>query len=268
MRTYSNRLPFDSLSRQERFSECYKIFERERILSPEDTKHIFLKAVEEVNFAEEDDCLAELVKLEMFTVLLSPNVDELLENAFIAADMEENHNFLVLSRDYHDPQQVLFQPRRASRKLIKIQGDVNTLAYNIRRHLQDDNRQYLESLLEKMQTEELFVVGLDPVWDHGIITALPPGAKTIWLANEDKAVKDLLVKHYEHVEQIKYVDSDYKQFFTALYTHINRVPRDYALTIQVRNQLRVLQQEVKDLKHMHQDIKQILDYVKEIRQRH
>src|SRR5579859_7028723 len=73
MLKYSMR-NFADLTLREQFSQCYDILDKET-MARTDLKIIITKALENLNFAIADDCLAELVKQGLFEFIFTNNVD-------------------------------------------------------------------------------------------------------------------------------------------------------------------------------------------------
>src|SRR2546422_3487835 len=86
---------FAELSRFEQFSECYKILQEERF-SERDRFSILSSSLRGVGTIDADVCLAELVKDGVFDVVISTNIDDLAEQAFIQVGMRELEDFQVL----------------------------------------------------------------------------------------------------------------------------------------------------------------------------
>src|SRR5579859_6718111 len=94
MRGYSVR-NFDALSRQEQFVECYKLLQQDGF-GDREIHAILTQSLREMAVIEVNICLAELVKLDIFDIIVSTNIDTCLEDAFKETGMKEQHDFDII----------------------------------------------------------------------------------------------------------------------------------------------------------------------------
>src|SRR6266550_613072 len=94
MKGFSTR-NFNTLSPQEQFAECYQVLQQDRFNDRE--IHIILtQSLREMKAIEVNICLAELVREELFDIIISTNVDKFLEDAFKEMGMKEQDDFDVI----------------------------------------------------------------------------------------------------------------------------------------------------------------------------
>src|SRR5437868_1356853 len=72
-------LDFDTLSNVEKFRECYYVLNKH--FKKSERHDILVGALATLRYREEDKLLAELVKAGFFEVIISTNIDTLLEDA-------------------------------------------------------------------------------------------------------------------------------------------------------------------------------------------
>jgi hypothetical protein len=269
MRVYSMR-NFAELSLREQFSEAFNILGKAGMWHTE-LRHLITQALQSQHFTIADDCLARLMKEKHFKVIFSNNMDDLLESAFSALGMREHHEYLVFVPERHSIEDILYSGNLFTSKVIKICGELQTAAHNIEKHLfHADSGGHLQNLLYEMHIKEVLIVGLDPVWDAGIFSALPARATTIWLVNEDEVVKEAIVNRYQQAEQIRYIigsEGEYEQFFRLLYWYINPGTLfSHEKIADMHHQLSEINHGMhKELNEMRQNIASIQEEMKEMR---
>src|SRR5207249_1828250 len=70
---------FSQLPRVKQFSECYKLLTASNLFTSDGIDTILIASLNDVNIIDADVCLAKLVKLRAFDVIVSTNVDNLVE---------------------------------------------------------------------------------------------------------------------------------------------------------------------------------------------
>ncbi len=124
MKGYSTR-NFNALSHQEQFVECYKLLQQDRFGEWE-IHSILTLSLQEKTAIEVNICLAELVKQDLFDIILSTNVDISLEDAFKETGMKEQHDFDVIIPKPDSPlHDLIYSDKRLSCKVIKAFGDLS-----------------------------------------------------------------------------------------------------------------------------------------------
>src|SRR3989442_8265502 len=127
---------FAELSRFEQFSECYKILQEEWF-SECDRFSILSSSLRGVGTIDADVCLAELVKDGVFDVVISTNIDDLAEQAFIQVGMRELEDFQVLIPRRGTDLGIIHSQKNVACWLVKVFGDLPSHSYNIaKRHIQ------------------------------------------------------------------------------------------------------------------------------------
>lgn len=248
---------FVDMNERERFGACHALLKQAKEREAGNDLEITLKqTIKDVPFSMADDCMAELVKQEIFKMILSFNPDDLLYSAFTALDLKKEDDFVEFDFDHNDDQtvnEIRLHDKIKACKVIKFFNDVEAFIYKL------DKLQELESisacvktLLERMRIKEVLIVGIDLTWDHIILSALPSRLKTVWFVNEDEQVKDLFCSKYAEVGQIRFITGSqgrYDKFIRTLYFQLNPgiPPHRYELTSRLQNQLNVMQQELKSL---------------------
>jgi hypothetical protein len=252
---------FMDMNECESFSACYNILRQAKVRYAGNDLEISLKhMIESIDLSMADECIAELVKQEVFKLILSFNPDDLLYNAFTALDLKKERNFVEFDLDINGPQAVddMFERMSRNRKacnVVKFFNDVDALLYTL------DEPQELESisgsvktLLERMRIKEVLIVGIDLTWDSIILSALPSRhLKAVWFVNEDERTKDVFCEKYHDLWNVRFITGNagrYDIFLRTLHFQINPgiLPFRYELTSQLQNQFNIVQQELKSLK--------------------
>lgn len=263
---YSTR-GFVDMSPWERFSECYNILQQNKEeIGKSDLIAILKHALSGINFSKADISLAELVKQDIFKLIISANIDELLDNAMTTLEMKEGHDFVNFSLASHliqeeTVQDIVFHNKQDACKIIRISDEAKKLVYSLTQpNAQEANSSFVKRLLERLRTREVLVVGFDPLWDAAFLSALPDKVKTVWFVNEDeKAMDQFLAK--SHVEQCNCIigeNGSYEKFLMALQWDINKdIPQYYNLLSEVlsrllstQSKLNSLESEIVQLKNM------------------
>jgi hypothetical protein len=265
MKQFSMR-DFGNLSPREQFSECYSVLNKGQ-MSKTDIEVIIGNALHGLRYLTADECVAELAQQGLFKDVFSTNVDDFLEGAFSSIGMKESHDFVTFFPErYPNVENIVYHVKRTACKIIKLYGDLSTLAFNFARHqVHTESSIIMKSLLGKMLTKEVLVIGLDPVWDEGVLVAFPSHVKTIWLVNEDESVKDILLSQNLGVERIRFVaggEGSYERFLMSLYWHINKgIPRNFEQILNIAHNQRAILTDLQYLKEICQDIPTLKDTI-------
>ena len=210
-------LNFDALSNLDKFRECYYVLktrftERER-------HNILVGALATLMYREEDKLLAELVRAGFFEVIITTNIDTLLEDACSSCGLRELDDYRVLTDVAEIAKFEQNKPRYSS--IIKVFGGLETKHYSMTGealNLQAEDR--LQQPLVSILAREVLVVGYDPVWDHEIEPAFPTNGGTVWHINETELLTNTHLAtifnrrngHFFQNEQ-----GSYSSFLSALY---------------------------------------------------
>jgi nucleoside phosphorylase len=218
---------FAELSRFEQFGECYQVLQEER-LSERDRFSILSSSLRGVGTIEADVCLAKLVKDGDFDVVISTNIDDLAEQAFTQVGMRELEGFQVLIPRRGTDLSIIHSQKNVACWLVKTFGDLPSHSYNIVKrhtHLVDDEYPQLRKFLEDTLAGDILVIGLDPVWDAGILAAFPNRGGSYWFVNEQELADHPLVVHTWWGRNVKYIagaEGSYESFLRALYGHLSK----------------------------------------------
>jgi len=272
MKGYSTR-NFNALSHQEQFVECYKLLQQDRFGEWE-IHSILTLSLQEKTAIEVNICLAELVKQDLFDIILSTNVDISLEDAFKETGMKEQHDFDVIIPKPDSPlHDLIYSDKRLSCKVIKAFGDLGSRAYNVgKRDFYLDSLEDLKRLLENILARDILVIGFDPVWDAEMLRAFTVGKGSLWLVTEeDVRNRHPLVSHVLQGRQVKRITGKIgssEQFLKALHWQFyERMPMSYQLVHDTLRELKALHDKLNKIEAIHSDVQAVhkeLLYLQEI----
>nr|BBH94271.1 hypothetical protein KTA_24700 [Thermogemmatispora argillosa] len=254
------------LSKPAAFGECYRVL-NEHPFSERDLDSIFQAALRDVTVTMADLCLAELVKEEYFSEIITTNIDDLLEQAFSLVEMREGQHYEVFipGRSYEHR---LLLPQRRPCRVIKVFGDLVARVYDARRQRSYLDRQaVLKSHLQQVLGSDILVIGLDPVWDAELIDLLPldGGLSSTWFVDESLPPPESQMDRVFHARQALYLtgwDGQYENFLKALFWHLNSsIPANIRNFQDILNELRkinseytVTRRERRETREMLQDV--------------
>lgn len=261
--TYS----FVHMNSRERFSKCYTLLPtvKQRI----ERKEIEI-LIRNIDVSTADYYLAELVKQNIFKLIISTTADDLLYDAFTTLGLKEKHDFVDFDLGRisltNNIDEIRLHEKISACKVIKFYNDLDTFM-----HILDEPQeqkkicQCLKNLLGRMKIKEVLVVGIDPTWDKIILSALPSKMMTVWFINEDEKVKETFQSAYKQIEQFKFIiggKGGYEKFLQGLYTQINPgiPPHLYELIGQLQRQLNMMQRDLTNIKN---GLKNHLEYPSE-----
>ncbi len=141
-------------------------------MSETDIHDILLESFKDLVVRSENDALAQIVQEDVFDVIISTNIDPFMEEAFVRVGLREPFEFRVFipglywSNDIRRPE--------TQYTLLKVFGDWKSRHYNTAGNefvlgADQDLKEFLESTL----SENLLILGYDPVWDAPIEYAFP-----------------------------------------------------------------------------------------------
>jgi hypothetical protein len=274
----SSKRDFVDMSQRDRFSECYEILrllKAEKGTSSRDIKYGLIHALEKISFSWEEDCLIELAQQGLFPIIVYNNADDLFYEAFIGSGLKEQHDFVdcplerlpIEEAMQESLDRIAYHDRQNACKLVRAYKDIDAFVHELDKpKAQAESSRHLKNLLTKLRTREALIVGLDPQWDHMLLSVLPPQVKTVWFINEDEAVRDQFLTQNQHLEQFYYIvggHGEYKIFTRALYFQINQgLPRFYELTRELINQQRSMQYVLMDLRGKYESIRKDIDHIR------
>ena len=262
MKGYSNR-NFNMLSRQEQFVECYKLLQQGRF-GDREIHSILTHSLREKTAIEVNICLAELVKQDLFDIILSTNVDTFLEDAFKDAGMKEQHDFDVIipkpDSSLHD---LIYSDKRLSCKMIKAFGDLGPRVYSVaKRDFYLDSIHNLKGILEHILARDVLVIGFDPAWDAEMLRAFPAGNGSLWLVTEEDVHNRhplaSLAKHGRQVKCITGKMGSSEQFLKALHWHFyERMPMSYQVVHDMNRELVALRNKLDKLETIYSEVQAV-----------
>lgn len=260
------------LSITEQFSEAYSILKAEKAKNPvEDIRILLASAINNSMHTTEDTSLAELVKQNIFTAIITLNMDDLLYSAFIRHEMQPKQDFADFAFGTWQPedtvQEILEYTRLNTCKLIRAYRDEQSFIHRLNNaKAQEENNHCMKRLLEKWKVKELLIVSWDPVWDETLLSALPTSLKTIWFVNEDENAKNAFLEHYQSYENFYHIRTTYEGFCNGLRTQI--APdfislHDFSRAVlhdlkAIRSELQELREEIQQV---HKEIGQVQETI-------
>ena len=267
MAPYSTRSKSFSVDINEiaRFSACYALMkEAKKQEAPGDLERLLDEKMKNVDFSFADVCVAELIKQKLFKIIFSCNPDDILYHAFGSSMLKKDEDFVELDFDRFS-----LYTREDIRNYVKRAGVVIRLFNRVELFaggLDDTKVQgeviiWVKNLLqEQWRIKDVLIVGIDPKWDHIILSALPSYLKTIWFVNEDEEEMKEFSSHYNEVEEFRYITGgkgEYEKFLTTLYWLINPgvPPSHYELAEQLKNQVNVMRSDMMRIKNDIEEIK-------------
>jgi len=267
---YSTRVLAD-MKPWERFHECYDLLQRnQEEIGKNELIAILTYALSGINISKADISLVELIKQDIFKLIISANIDELLYNAMVALNMKEGRDFVDFRLAGHIIQEeiiedIVFHNKQDACKIIRISDEARKLVYNLNQSdAQAANCRFVKRLLERLRVKEVLVIGLDTEWDSALMAALPEKIQTIWFVNEDENVMTQFLAG-NHAKDCGYIigeNGSYEKFLMALYWDINKdIPQHYDLLFEVLSQLRSMQRQLTVLEDELRQTKNIVKHM-------
>src|SRR5256885_10289459 len=165
---------FNKLSKEEKFKACYDVLNKQ--FTDNDRHDILVGTLATLRYREEDELLAALIKAGFFEIIISTNIDTLLEDACNSRGLRESHDYRVFNPALHQATEIeRNQPTCCN--IIKVFGDLASWHYG------PDNFKAgseWQSFLEAKLAQDTLIVGYDPVWDHALEQVFPLDGKTLW----------------------------------------------------------------------------------------
>lgn len=182
---------FQDLTQIKQFAQCYHLLNRKKdrqesaYFSAGDIDAILSRSMREAELLDADICLAELAKLGLFDIIVTTNMDNLLESSFEYIGLKELQDFEIFSmRDGARERQFRLQ-RQVPCQIVKVFGQITTREYTVRRGGFLQHNQEIRAFLEEKLANDVLIMGLDPVWDAELYQAFPREGGSLWLINED-----------------------------------------------------------------------------------
>jgi hypothetical protein len=254
MKVYSTET-FDKLDSDEKFQRCYQILER---FSERDRDSALSQSLSTSRrYRLEDDYLAELIKAGFFDVVISTNIDLLLEDALRRERVRESREYQLLIYDGKTPAGELV--RSPHNIVLKIFGDLESKYYKIAGDeflIEEDEelRDFLEGLLDN----DVLMVGYHPDWDEPLDKAFfMKGGELIYVNDMPLQADSFMTRVIEKRKGKCLIgeQATYQSFMRDLHAKLfERGPLSYEAMQKVSRQLQQIQNEVTFLRDAFQNL--------------
>lgn len=206
------------------FRECYHVLLQQQLgerelhaLLQDSFKHIGNL----VGIYDEDGYFADIVKRGYFREIISTNIDDIVERALHSVRLIENKDFEVFLPG--KPPRSL--KRSLPYRLTKVFGDWQSRDYAIyRRDTYIAEHQALYQHLHMVLQSHVLAIGIDPLWDSGILPLLQDIPTSLWFVNgEEDILYDQPIKRI--LDQAKAVAAigpnyGYEEFWQILHQQL------------------------------------------------
>ncbi len=156
---------FDELSEVGKFQECYHVLQKH--IDEEDTRVILTESLKSVAYREEDELLAELIRIGLFDAIISTNIDSLLEDTFVLKGMRRPNDYLVLNG--LDSNRGRLHLQEDCCIMIKAFGELGSLNYRVpNSDFKIVAKSSLKKFLRSILLQDILVLGYDPLWDQSL----------------------------------------------------------------------------------------------------
>jgi SIR2-like domain len=244
MKLYSTET-FDNLDSDQKFQRCYQVLER---FSERDRDSALSQSLTTSRrYRLEDDYLAELIKSGFFDVVISTNIDLLLEDALRRERVRESREYQLLIYDGKTPAGELV--RSPHNLVLKIFGDLESKYYKIAgdEFLIEEDEQ-LRDFLEGLLDNDVLMVGYHPDWDGPLDKAFfMKGGRLIYVNSTPLRADSFLARLIER-RKGNYLTGEqgaYKSFMRGLHAQLfERGPLSYEAMQKVFGQLQQLQEDI------------------------
>ncbi|HLG61222.1 MAG TPA: hypothetical protein VKY19_04765 [Ktedonosporobacter sp.] len=268
LRSFSLR-DFTHLTPLEQFAECYQVLNRRGQFSENDLDGILRQALNEVFISGADLCLAELIKDNIFDMIISTNIDDLLERALEQVDLKDRKDFDVIIPGHKATIYIDYTEKSFPCRIIKAFGDLSSKVYNIverrKQLILPLDTETLRTLLERSLARDILVIGLDPVWDEEILAAFPPRsqATSYWYVNEQEPDHHLQRTWQGGAARlITGEDGNYEHFIKALHWHLcKEQPGSYKSSWQITSQLSTISSELMRLRAQYSELSKLINHL-------
>ncbi len=213
-------LNFDKLSGAEQFRECYRVLTSKYF--DEITRHeILVNALGPLTYRHEDRLLSGLVKAGFFKAIITTNIDMLLEDAFSSWGMRESGDYRVYKPGVSDIGDLTHE-KMEERYIVKVFGDLNSWSYRVGSSstgLDEGLTRFLDSKL----SEDVVVIGYDPVWDRTVERAFREKGGILWYVNEEQPAKNSHLAYVLDQRRVKFLlgpQGRYRYFLRELYNYL------------------------------------------------
>lgn len=270
LRPFSKRT-LSELPRTHQFEECYKVLSQGQF-SERELDSILTESLHDIAFTDADVCLAEMVKQGLFSIIISSNIDDLLEDSFAQVEMREPFDYDVFTPEHMNVEESPYHERIPPCKVIKVFGALSSKKYRIlERGVHLDGNHNLKNRLEAYLARDVLVVGLDPTWDEEILRMFPTQGDFLWLVGEEELITHTTISRIVRTRQTKHlVGSEHHEIWKAIYWHLHgEMPINFQLIRSINLQLQTLNRDLqllkKDMTDMRSDLQKLLTQVQMMR---
>ena len=243
---------FAELSPTRKFSACYRTLTNHNHFSLSEIDTILTQSLAETVVTDVDLYLAEIIKLGFFDMIISTNVDDILEQALKSVGMRETRDFDIYSPAIDVGKDVLRHKQKVPYRVFKAFGQLTTGNYTIRRSGYLTRHQHIEKQLEVLLKRDILAIGLDPLWDAELYRAFHPQGDSIWFINEDEMHEHPVLPDISNTRNIRYFGDkekgSYNYFIKHLYWRISESePFSHIMSSIPFKEARKLQEDIRKL---------------------
>ncbi len=237
-------------SKKDVFRECFDII-RTTELSENDWHSILVSSLKDIEVNEADTCLAELISAGYFNVVVTLNIDSLIEKSLDRIGKKETQDYLIASGEKLRKLVPGYSGEANVRNIIvKVFGDLDARDYQlVKPEFNLDRDGNLKQYLEEVLSRDVIVIGFDSLWDKPLIRAFPTRGSSVWFVNEEELDKEsLLLDVIERRNGSRYIvgdNGDYISFIKELHWALFKRPPDvYYTTRDILNQLHSMKSQL------------------------
>lgn len=249
---FSNR-DFKLLSKSAQFAECYRTLIRQ--FSAGEINSILKNGLKDIRMSDADIYLASLIQLGLFDLVVTTNIDTLLEKALEHVGMKEMYDFAIYSAPGEEgKEKAIPTMSRIPCQVIKVFGQLSNDDYTIDRANYWSKRPLFEKQLKTILSRDIMAIGLDPCWDAEFYRVFPlQGERSFWFINEDmpeadNAAMDALRWNSNTSYLVGEEEGNYNYCIYTLYREfIGSLPVTLVSTGLILGELRRLRDEVRKL---------------------
>lgn len=255
---------FNNLTHNKRFNASYKVLKDSNVLGETEVYHYLRLALAEQAPMHADNYLIHLIEQGYFNEIISTNIDDLLEQAFIQAELKEHKDFEVFS-----PRKKFFHDDNSPKyRIIKLYGDFTSRDYDLAHplaYLEQDTD--LEQNIKRLLHRPVVAIGIDPELDYDLLKIFPSSKEMLHFVNEDDLTGSSSFASLFQDRSTFYItgqQGQYEHFVTALHNHLNvGVPFTYQLARDIRSSLETIGDQVTTTQQQQQQIQVQLQQIQD-----
>jgi hypothetical protein len=265
---------FYQLSRTEQFTQCFEILTN-KTFSEAEIYNLLKQSLQEVEVTYADVHIADLIQQGHFQEIVSANLDNILEQALLRSEMIKEPPAM---REQHEPEVLIpgrgllsenhappYQ-RLSPYRITKVFGDLLSREHNITRRAGcfQANRTFF-AFIQHILKGDLLLVGIDPVWDEEILTAIPAGEGLVWIVSDEDPQQNVYFRRILQARPTncligRHGNTDH--FAASLYFSLY----GGSPTLKLRDIFRYLQRIFTEQQSMHDSIRRLRDEIHRISQ--